>query len=309
MQLTQIIRGASARLWAVALIPALALAALTFIITWGPADHQVTATVGVTSPSGSDSATGVTQAVDSFRSALDTSVVRDAAAGQLELDGVSADDVESNRVGVSQLVEIRVRAEDRDDLEPLALALVGETNDLVYGVARGSAEAQRAAAETELEGLLEEIASVSPAGSTLVLQRYQAKSAEVTQLRVAVVGAEARAAPETAGLRTALQQATRELRALSGQVRDLDPHTVALQRAQQRVADTSAAVSAIDAGLAAANEEGAVTFGPVAEQSETTMLTRALVAGLVVGVAVAVGLVLLLGALRRGGPRTGHRAS
>ena len=63
----------SARVWALALIPALALAALMFLVTLSPSSFGVTATIGVTAPSGAETAATITQAVDSFRSSLTTS--------------------------------------------------------------------------------------------------------------------------------------------------------------------------------------------------------------------------------------------
>lgn len=298
MQLVQIIRRTSTRVWALALIPALALAALTFLVTSSPPAHQLTATLGVGAPSGTQTAATVTQAVDSFRSALATSAVRQAAADEVGLDELPESDVASTRLGASNLVEVTVTARDRDDLEPLVLALVRSANELLYTSARNDAQAQRESAQRELDAVMEKVDAVSKDGAALPAQRYQTKAAEVTQLRVALAGARARGGVEATGLQSSLDRATRELETLGEKVRELDEQSVPLLRARTRLADAAATVSAIDAGLTAANDEDSIKLGPVAEESQSTVLLRALVAGLVVGVAVAVGFVLLLGALR-----------
>lgn len=92
-------------------------------------------------------------------------------------------------------------------------------------------------------------------------------------------------------------------------MRDLEELSFQLERARTRLSDTSAVVSATEARLVAANEPTSAELGRIVEESQSTVLLRALVAGLVVGVAVAVGFVLLVGALRRGGPESEGRRS
>jgi hypothetical protein len=304
LQLAQIIRRTSARVWAIALIPALALAALMFLVTFSPASYRVVATIGVTTPTGSDTAATITQAVDSFRSALTTQAVRDAAADEVGLDRVREQDVTSSRVGVSNFVDVEVTAEDPDKLEPLVLALMENANDLLFVPATNAAEAQQESAQEAFDTVQTEIEETSDEGVTIPVEKYRAKASEVTQLRVALASARARGTGEAGPLQESLDEATRSLNRLSGQVRELEDLTFQLDRARTRLSDTSAVVSSTDARLVAANQPTSAEMGEIVEQSQTTVLLRALVAGLVVGVAVAVGFVLLIGALRRGDPES-----
>ncbi len=309
LQLAQIIRRTSVGVWALALIPALALAALMFLVTLSPASYRVVATIGVTTPTGSDTAASITQAVDSFRSALTTQAVRDAAAQDVGLDRVREQDVTSSRVGVSNFVDVEVWAEDPELLEPLVLALMENANDLVFIPVINAAEAQQDSAQEAFESVQGEIEETSSEGVAIPVEKYRAKASEVTQLRVSLASARARGTGEATQLQESLSEASKQLRRLSQQVRELEELTFQFDRARTRLSDTSAVVSATESRLVAANEPSAAEFGEVVEQSRTTMLLRALVAGLVVGVAVAVGFVLLVGALRRGDPESqGRRA-
>jgi hypothetical protein len=304
LQLAQIIRRTSARVWAIALIPALALAALMFLVTLSPASYRAVATIGVTTPTGSDTAATITQAVDSFRSALTTQAVRDAAADEVGLDRVREQDVTSSRVGVSNFVDVEVTAEDPDVLEPLVLALMENANDLLFVPATNAAEAQQESAQEAFDTVQTDIEETSDEGVTIPVEKYRAKASEVTQLRVALASARARGTGEAAVLQESLDEATRSLNRLSGQVRELEDLTFQLDRARTRLSDTSAVVSSTEARLVAANQPTSAEMGQIVEQSQTTVLLRALVAGLVVGIAVAIGFVLLIGALRRGDPES-----
>jgi capsular polysaccharide biosynthesis protein len=304
LQLAQIVRRTSARVWILVLIPALVLGVLMFLVTFSPATYTATATFGVTNPTGSDTAATTTQSVDSFRSALTTQAVRDAAAEEVGLDRVPPGDLSSERVGISNLVDLEVSVEDRDDAEPLVRALVRGANDLLFTPARNAAVAQMESAQEAYDQLQEQIEATSEEGVAIPVEKYRAKASEVTQLRVALASAEARGTGEAAGLEDALETAAADLNRLSTQVRDLEELTFGFERARTRLADTEAVVSSTDARLVAANDASAVKLGRIVEQSRSTMILRALVAGLVVSVVVAVGLVLLIGALRRGDPET-----
>jgi hypothetical protein len=309
LQLAQIIRRTPALVWILALIPALALAVLMFLVTFTPSTYRVVATIGVTTPSGVDTAATITQTVDSFRSALTTEAVRDAAADDVGLDRVREDDITSSRVGVSNFVDVEVRADDPDQLEPLVLALMENANDLLFAPAINAAEAQEDSAQEAFDAVQEEIEGTSADGVTIPVEKYRAKASEVTQLRVALATARARGTGEADGLEESLSSATENLQELSSQVRELEELAFQLDRARTRLSDTSAVVSATEARLVAANQPTSAEMGSIVEQSQQTVLLRAVVAGLVVGVAVALGFVLLVGALRRGDPESQrHRA-
>jgi hypothetical protein len=307
LQLAQIIRRTPALVWVLALIPALALAALMFLVTFSPPSYRLVATIGVTTPTGVDTAASITQAVDSFRSALTTQAVREAAAEEVGLDVVREQDIESTRVGVSSFVDLQVRAEDRDTLEPLVLALMENANELLFTPALNAAEAQEDSAQEAFDAVLSEIEATSDEGVTIPVEKYRAKASEVTQLRVALAAARARGTGEADELQESLDAATESLNTLSTQVRELEELAFQLERARTRLSDTSAVVSAMEARLVAANDPSSAELGSVVEQSQQTVLLRAIVAGLVVGVAVALGFVLLVGALRRGDPESQRR--
>jgi hypothetical protein len=307
LQLAQIIRRTSALVWTLALIPALALAALMFLVTFSPPSYRVVATIGVTTPTGVDTAASITQTVDSFRSALTTQAVRDAAAEDVGLDRVREQDITSSRVGVSNFVDVEVRADDPDLLEPLVLALMENANDLLFAPAINAAEAQEDSAQEAFDAVQDEIEDTSTEGVTIPVEKYRAKASEVTQLRVALAAARARGTGEADELQESLSSASENLEELSSQVRDLEELAFQLERARTRLSDTSSVVSATEARLVAAKEPTSAEMGSVVEQSQETVLLRAVVAGLVVGVAVALGFVLLVGALRRGDPESQRR--
>jgi hypothetical protein len=309
LQLAQIIRRTPALVWTLALIPALALAALMFLVTYTPSTYRVVATIGVTTPTGSDTAASITQTVDSFRSALTTEAVRDAAANDVGVDEVREQDISSDRVGVSNFVDVEVRADDPDLLEPLVLALMENANDLLFAPAINAAEAQEESAQEAFDAVQTEIEETSTEGVTIPVEKYRAKASEVTQLRVALAAARARGTGEADALQESLTGASSRLTVLSSQVRELEELAFQLDRARTRLSDTSAVVSATEARLVAANEPSSAELGSIVEQSQQTVLLRAIVAGLLVGIAVALGFVLLVGALRRGDPEgEGRRA-
>jgi capsular polysaccharide biosynthesis protein len=309
LQLAQIIRRTSALVWTLALIPALALATLMFLVTFTPSTYRVVGTIGVTTPTGSDTAASITQTVDSFRSALTTQAVLDETAEDVGLDRVREQDISSSRVGVSNFVDVEVRADDPDLLEPLVLALMENANDLLFAPAINAAEAQEDSAQEDFDAVQTQIEETSTEGVTIPVEKYRAKASEVTQLRVALAAARARGTGEANALQESLTEASGRLTTLSSQVRELEELAFQLDRARTRLSDTSSVVSATAARLVAAKEPTSAELGSIVEQSQQTVLLRAIVAGLVVGIAVALGFVLLVGALRRGDPESrGRRA-
>jgi len=247
--------------------------------------------------------------VDSFRSALTTQAVLDETAEDVGLDRVREQDISSSRVGVSNFVDVEVRADDPDLLEPLVLALMENANDLLFAPAINAAEAQEDSAQEDFDAVQTQIEETSTEGVTIPVEKYRAKASEVTQLRVALAAARARGTGEANALQESLTEASGRLTTLSSQVRELEELAFQLDRARTRLSDTSSVVSATAARLVAAKEPTSAELGSIVEQSQQTVLLRAIVAGLVVGIAVALGFVLLVGALRRGDPESrGRRA-
>lgn len=302
MQLTQLIRRTSPIVWIVALVPALVAGVGAFLTTTSAPGYNVIATVPVTAPSGSDTAATVTQTVDSFRSALATQSVLDSAASEAGIESPPEEAVATSRVGTSNLVDLSVTVPERDALEEFVPALVASANELLFASAQSASDADLEAAQEQYDEVQAEIEETSAGGLVIPLERYRAKASEVTQLRVALAAARARGGAEAAELSTALKASIKELQRLSLTVRDLDNLTFKSTQAQSRLADAERAVSDVDARLAAANDENALKVSQVSKQSTFTTVSRAVLAGVIVGLAVALGLVLLIAAFRRPDP-------
>ncbi len=298
MQLTQIIRRTGTRAWIVAVVPALAVGALVFLVFSGPSTYNTSATVSVSSPSGSDTASTVTQNVDSFRSALTSEAVRDAAASSVDIEAVDERDLTSSRIGASNLVDITLTTAKADQGPELLDALVVQANQLLFTSEQNAANAQLVAAQESFDAAKSAVAVRSDDGINIPTERYRAKASEVTQLRVALATARARNEAGVTGLSTALKTAQNELNTLGAQVRDLGEISFEYTEALSQLGEAKTRATATEARLEGAISRDSIKLGDTTQESTQSKLAKAVVSGLLVSIAFALGLVLLLDLLR-----------
>lgn len=296
MQLTRLVRRSGKAVWLLVLVPVLAVAASIVVTMRTEPTEQLLATVSVISPDGTSTAATVTQAVDGFKSTVVSDGVVQLAADDSGV-GLGATDVRAERIGTSNLVELRVTTQPGEDGQAALVALVDQANRALFSSALSTAEARVATAEQRYKkALADRDEEVARTGLLLPMEAYRAKASEITQLRVAL--ATATSEVDKDAIRVTLGQATAALERIGASV-------TAYENLAERVTNTRAEVGAAEQAvedarsrLAAAAAPESITIAEPTTQSTRTTVVRGAVAALILGLALGLGLVLLIGLLR-----------
>ncbi|WP_243058737.1 hypothetical protein [Nocardioides sp. SR21] len=309
MQLTRLMRRSGKAVWLLVLVPILAVAASTAVTMRSEPSVRSLATVSVIAPDGTSTAATVTQAVDGFKSTVVSDGVVQQAADESGV-GLSASDVRAERIGTSNLVEVRVTTQPGEDGNAAMTALVEAANNALFASTIATAEARVTTAEQRYENALaEREKETAETGLLLPMEAYRAKAAEVTQLRVALATADSSVDGEA--VRAALKQAIADLARIGTSVNSYESLAESVTRTRTELGAAQQAVEDGHARLAAAGAQQSITIADPTTQSTRTTVVRGAVTALVLGLALALGLVLLIGLLRKPdrsvGPHERHR--
>jgi hypothetical protein len=297
MQLNSLVRRSGKAVWLLVLVPVLAVAASVALSVNAKPSTQTLATVSVIAPDGTSTAATVTQAVDGFKSTVVSDGVVQQAATDSGVD-ISASDVRAERIGTSNLVELRVTTRPGADSGAALLALVDNANTALFSSTLTTADARVETAEQRYEKALEEREEeTSRTGLLLPIEAYRAKAAEVTQLRVALATASADVNRET--VQDTLQQAISDLREIGESVNAYESLADSVTRTRTELGAATQTVEDGRSRLAAASAPESITIAAPTTQSTRTTLVRSVVTALVLGLALGLGLVLLIGLLRK----------
>ncbi|MGB0100791.1 MAG: hypothetical protein WBP61_10975 [Nocardioides sp.] len=282
--------------WLLLLVPLIAVGASVAVLTQAEPPVRTFATVSVIPPEGSSTAATITQAVDGFRSTVTSDTVAQLA-GQDANASITADDVTAERVGTSNLVELRIETEPGEDGEAATQALVSHANDALFSSSLTFSDARVETAEQRYQKALDERAQESArTGLLLPIEAYRAKAAEVTQLRVAL----ATAAPEVnrATISTTLARAQKDLAKIGKSVNAFESLEESVVRSRTELGSAQQEVDNVTTRLAAATAPESITITESTTPSSRTTVARGVLTALVLGVALALGLVLLIGLFR-----------
>ena len=202
-------------------------------------------------------------------------------------------------------MELRVTTQPGEDGDAALRALVDQANKALFASTLATAEARVVAAERRYQkALAERDDETRRTGLLLPMEAYRAKAAEVTQLRVAL--ATAVAGVDADALRATLKQAIAAHDRIGESVNTYESLAESVSRTRGEVGAAQQAVEDGQARLAAAGAAESITIAEPTTPSTRTTVVRAAVAALVLGFAVALGLVLLIGLLRHPDDRDRH---
>lgn len=305
MQLTRLVKQSGKAVWLLVLVPVLAVGASIALLVDDDPSVRTLATVSVIAPEGSSTAATVTQAVDGFKSTVVSDTVRSLASTDAGIP-IGSGDVTAERVGTSNLVELRVTTASGEAGEAALAALIANANDALYSSAITSADARVRTAEQRYDAALDERArETERTGLLLPIEAYRAKAAEVTQLRVAL----AAGGPDInrTAVEATLERATRDLEDIGESVNAFESLEDSVVRAREELGDAKQESDAVETRRAAATAPESVAIAAPVAQSTRTTLVRGAVTGAVLGLGLAFGLVLLIGLLRHPARRTEPR--
>ena len=304
MQLSRVLTRAGKAIWLLLLVPLIAIGATTAYLWNAPPDVHTFATVSVIAPEGQSTAATVTQAVDGFKSAVVSETVAGLAAADAGADLDIAHDLTAERVGTSNLVELRLTTEPGEDGDSLLRALVARTNDALFSSTTASADARVSQAQENYdEAIADRDDAVKASGLLLPIESYRAKASEVTQLRVALAIGDSTTDREA--IQARLETAIKDLNRIGASVNSYENVQDMVVRSRGELATANQELDNVETRQQAASADESITISESAEQNRRTVMVRGAVAAAVVGVALGGGLVLLIGLLRgpRGGPR------
>jgi len=305
MQLKSLVRRSGRAVWLLVLVPVLAVAASVALTLTAKPSEQTLATVSVIAPDGTSTAATVTQAVDGFKSTVTSDGVIQQAANDSGVE-LSASDVRAERIGTSNLVELRVTTAPGADSNAALVALVDNANTALFSATLTTAEARVATAEQRYQKALDEREEeTSRTGLLLPIEAYRAKAAEVTQLRVAL--ATAGSDVDQDAVRATLKQAIADLSRIGESVNAYESLAESVTRTRSELGAAQQTVEDGRTRLAAASAPESITVAEPTTQATRTTVVRGVVAALVLGSALGLGLVLLIGLLRSP-VRSGERA-
>lgn len=302
MQLSRVFARAGKALWLLVLVPLLAAGGAVAFLLQAQPDVHTFATVSVVAPEGRSTAATVTQAVDGFTSAVTSENVVQLAERDAAVTLTPDRELRAERIGTSNLVELRVTTQPGEDGASLLRALVQHTNDALFSSTLASAGARVELAEQRYDRAIgERDDQLAATGLLLPIESYRAKASEVTQLRVALATTIGDTSVDREAVRRTLKVANAELRRIGQSVAAYESVQDGVVRTRAELAGANEELDAAEIRLQAASSGQSITLSDPRLQSQRTVLVRGAVAGLVVGTALAAGLVLLIGLLR--GPR------
>ena len=303
MQLTGLFRRSGAAMGLVVLVPLLAVAATVAVTATSEPDEQTLATVSVIAPEGGSTAAVVTQAVDGFRSTITSDSVVKLAAQDSGVSLNAGHDLTAERIGTSNLVELRVTTNVGEDSAAAVRALVNRTNEALYSSSLTSLQSRVATAQQRYDQAIDERArETERTGLLLPIETYRAKASEVTQLRVALATGDS--GVDRTAVELALNRSVKELKNIGESVNAFENLEDSVTRARSELGSANQDVDSVETRLHAANDDQSVTISDPTRQSLRTTVIRAAVAALVVGTAVGCLIVLVIGLVRRPRPTT-----
>ncbi len=300
MELRELLRRLGRRLWILVIVPIVAVGVMVPLASQDPTKYGATATVSVSVPSGQESAANLNQAIASITSAA---VSQGVLASVAESSGATAAQIEgglsTRRIGTSELVEFTYVDTDKAVVAKVIDAMPKAAQEAVFASIVRQAEKTEDLAKKSYDSALSKLADVRKStGLILPEAAYQAKSTEVTQLRVALVTALTRPDTQTSEpIAAALATAEKELAALGPKVTEFSQPQFELDRARQ--AQATAAGDLLDVQSRRDSAEAATATGQVVAQARSTDLVRVAASAAVIGFAIAVLLLLLSELLRR----------
>ncbi|MCW2764491.1 MAG: hypothetical protein JWO11_450 [Nocardioides sp.] len=301
MQLMTVLTRAGAARWLLLVVPLVAVVATIGLTFQQEPDRSTLATVSVVAPEGQSTAATVSQSVDSFRSAIVSESVVESASNDAGVAVSASRDISATRIGTSNLVDITVHTQAGEDAEALIRALVSNTNAVLFSSTLTAAETRAERAAKRYETALKDRASETHrSGLVLPIESYRAKASEVTQLRVALATTLGDPAVDRAALVGRLAEAVRVRDAIGANLETYESVQDAVVRTRAEQANAALQLDAVQTRKAAATSSESVTISDTHPQSRQTLLVRAGVAALVVGLGVGAGLVLAIGLLREG---------
>ena len=302
MQLSHVFARAGKAVWLLLLVPLVAVAGTLTVLAGLPADVHTTATVSVIAPEGRATAATVTQAVDAFRSAAVSDNVIQLSGQDAEVSLSPDRDLAAERVGTSNLVEVQVTTQGDENGPDLVRALVARTNEAVFAATLASDEARVDTAQSRYDDAVKERdEQAASTGLLLPIESYRAKASEVTQLRVALATTLGDSTVDRGAVQQNLKAASRELRKIGDSVEAFQSLEDSVFRTRSDLATANQELDTVQTRLTAASSDESVTISDPREQSRRATLVRGGVSALVLGLAVAAGLILLIGLLI--GPR------
>jgi capsular polysaccharide biosynthesis protein len=296
MQLTRLIKRSGKAVWLLVIVPVLAVAASVVLLAQSEPSVRTLAQVSVIAPEGSSTAATVTQAVDGFESTVTSDTVRKLALQDTGVE-VGSGDVTAQRVGTSNLVELRLTTGAGEDAEAAMQSLIAHANDVLFSSTITSAKARVDTAQQRYDNAIKERdAAIDETGLLLPIEAYRAKASEVTQLRVAL----ATGGPDIdrTTVQANLAEAVRDLRRIGESVNAFESLEDSVSRTRTELGDAKQAVDEATTRRDAATARESITITESAQQSTRTTVARGVVSALVVGLALGLGLVLLIGLLR-----------
>lgn len=296
MQLTHLVRRSGKAVWLLVLVPVLAVGASIAVLSGDEPPVRTLATVSVIAPDGSATAATITQAVDSFESTVTSDTVRSLAAQDSGV-AIGDGDISAERVGTSNLVELRLGTEAGEDGPAALRALIARANDALYAAPIAAAQSRIDTAEKRYQAALDErTRESSRTGLLLPIEAYRAKASEVTQLRVSLATG---TAVNTEAVQANLERAQRDLARIGESVNAFESLEDSVVRTRTELGDAKQVADAVTNLRAAADAPESITITDSVAESARATLARAVIAALVVGLALGLGLVLLIGLLRR----------
>ena len=297
MQLAQVFRRAGRAAWLILAVPLLATLAVTAVLVSSPAEYTTNATVSVIVPQGSDTAATVSQAVDTFQSAVASDTVVQLAVEESGIQLNPSRDITVERVATSNLVELKVTTDRRDNGAEAIRALVEQTNATVFASTLASAQARVDVAEERYQAALDERRTqIARTGLQLPLESYRAKLNEVSQLQVARVTAESDI--RRAAIENRLRTARRELQGIGKTLEEYEAAEDRVGRTRAEVSDANEEVDSVNSRLEAASSLSSVSIAESRAESRRAAVVRGIISAVILGLAVATGLILLVGLFR-----------
>jgi capsular polysaccharide biosynthesis protein len=296
MQLTRLIKRSGKSVWLLVVVPVLAVAASVALLAPSDPPVHTLATVSVIAPEGSSTAATVTQAVSGFESTVTSDTVLNLASREVGVS-IGSGDVTAQRVGTSNLVEMRLTTSGGEDAKAAMESLIAHANDVLFSSTITSAEARVDTAQQRYDDAIKErAAEIDRTGLLLPIEAYRAKAAEVTQLRVAL----AAGGPDIdrTTVQTNLTKAVKDLDRIGESVNAFESLEDSVSRSRSELGDAKQSVDEATTRREAATAPESVTVTEPVKQSARTTLARGIISALVVGLALGLGLVLLIGLLR-----------
>jgi hypothetical protein len=305
MQLSRVLTRAGKAMWLLLLVPLIAIGATTTYLWNAAPDVHTFATVSVIAPEGQSTAATVTQAVDGFKSAVVSETVAKLAAEDADGNLDISHDLQVERVGTSNLVEMRLTTQPGEDGNAMTRALVARTNDALFASTTASAEAAVSQAQENYDkAIADRDDAVQASGLLLPIESYRAKASEVTQLRVALAIGDS--SVDRDAVQAKLTAAIKELNRIGGSVNSYENVQDQVIRSRGDLANANSELDSVETRQQAASADESITVSASEKQNSRTTMVRGAVAAAVVGLALGGGLVLLIGLLR--GPRKSDKA-